>query len=342
MILNYILTLLSPLIGGGISLAGSKVSQGEFFSKGYTGVLKGLCCLIVIYVHFPVEHGNVLQDAIGSFAHVAVTLFFLVSAYGMMLSAERKKKYLDHFWRNRLVALLIPAFLINVAGVIFGGMKGSWMMNGLWHINGYVMVLLQFCLWFYIVEKVKRGWFESNTRLGDGLLIGGVVVSSICMYVFVHGEVSAQSGWCFERMGLVWGILLYRYFDRIVAWMDRNRLMKAVVLCIVSAVLGVAYLKYKTVWLWGEYLLKIVLGVAIIAFLFTATSNRKFGNRVSLWLGDISYEVYLSHGIMMGVLAYYVPQLESGWYILLTVVMTLAISTLVHAVGKPVVKKLRV
>ena len=102
------------------------------------------------------------------------------------------------------------------------------------------------------------------------------------------------------------------------------------------------YLHYKTEWLWGEYLLKIVLGIIIISFLFTATSNRKFGNRVSSWLGDISYEVYLSHGMMMGLLAYYYPDLQSGWFILLTVVSTLAISTLVHSMEKPMINRLRI
>ncbi|MGN1217193.1 MAG: acyltransferase family protein [Phocaeicola sp.] len=321
---------------------GSQKKQGTFFSKDYTNVLKGLCCIIVIYVHFPSKYQNAFQDAIGSFAYVAVTLFFMVSAYGMMLSVEKKKSYLNTFWRNRLVSLLIPAFLVNVVATLVGGVKGNLVMSGLVHINGYVMVLLQFCLWFYTVEIAKRKWFKNNTALGDALLIGGVAISSLYLYLFVYGERSEGAGWCFERMGLVWGIMLYRYYDRCVKWMDNRRGIKTFVLFILSLLLGVGYLHYKTEWLWGEYLLKIVLGIVIISFLFTATSNRKFGNRVSSWLGDISYEVYLSHGMMMGLLAYYYPDLQSGWFILLTVVSTLAISTLVHSVGKPMINRLRV
>ena len=341
MISNYILTLLAPLIGGGYSLIGSKKAKGQFFSKDYTNVLKGICCIIVIYVHFPDIYQNTLQDAIGSFAYIAVTLFFMVSSYGMMLSAERKKTYLDSFWRNRLVALLIPAFLVNIVATSFGGLKGNLVISGLIHINGYVVVLLQFCLWFYLVQIARKKWFENNIMLNDMLLIGGVVLSSIYLYLFKYGTVSAEAGWCFERVGLVWGILLYRYFDRCVEWMDEKRWMKAIVLCLLSLVLGVAYLKFKTVWLWGEYLLKIILGIVIITFLFTISSNRRFGNKFSFWLGNISYEVYLIHGIMMGILAYYIPELNSGYFILFTVLSTLVISFLIHEIGKPIIRKLR-
>lgn len=223
-----------------------------------------------------------------------------------------KEKYLKHFWRNRLVALLIPCLLINIANYAFHAAEGTAQWSMVYSINNYVLVLLQFCVWFYIVEICKRRWFAGKALLADILLIAGVAVSSVLLYVCVHSEYSSQSGWCFERMGLVWGILLYRYYDRIVKWMDNHRLAKVGVLCVVSVILGVVYLKYKTAWFWGEYLLKIVLGVAIVMFLFTATSNRSFGNKVAHWLGDISYEVYLSHGIVMGVLANCCTELAVG------------------------------
>ena len=80
----------------------------------------------------------------------------------------------------------------------------------------------------------------------------------------------------------------------------------------------------------------------LITLLFTATSNRKFGDKISLWLGNISYEVYLSHGIVMGTLAIWLSEnINSGLFILLTVLTTLILSTFIHAIGKPIVKSLR-
>jgi len=344
MIQTYLLTLLTPFAGGGNSLIHSRLEKGCFFSKDYTTVLKGLCCIIVIYVHIKEPYVNTLQDAIGSFAYICVTLFFLISAYGMMLSVERKKDYLRNFWRNRFVALLIPAFLINVLSFLLGIVnRGVYFVSTLYELNSYVAVLMQWCLWFYIVLWCKEKWFSGKKILTDWILIAGVVVSSLCLYLLVNADVSAEAGWCFERTGLAWGVLLYRYFDRIVAWMDEHRLVKVIILTFVGGVLGIAYLKFKPVYFWGAYLLKIILGVALITLLFTATSNRRFGDKVSLWLGNISYEVYLSHGMVMGALTLWLPQsISSGLFILLTVIVTLALSTIIHFVGKPIVSRLRV
>lgn len=342
MFLNYLLTALAPLIGGGNFIIGSKIERGTFFSKDYTSMLKGVCCLIVIYVHFHGAYTNTLQDAIGSFGYIAVTLFFLISAYGMMLSSERKKNYLNHFWRNRLIALLIPCLCVNLLGIALSFAEGSFEWHAIYQINGYVKVLLQFCLWFYIIEFCKRKWFPKKHQLGDSILIAGIVISSIFLYLFIYDDSSSTAGWCFERMGLVWGILLNRYYQSFVKWMDSHRGIKAVILCVISAVLGITYLKFKLVWFWGAYLLKIVLGLFIILFLFTATSNRKIGNRFGLWLGNISYEVYLSHGMVMGFLAYAMSELSSGMFILITVVATLILSYFVHSIDKIIVKKLRV
>lgn len=341
--LTYILTALIPIVGGGNSLVQSRLEDGHFFSKQYTDVLKGLCCLIVIYVHVHSERGNALQDAIGSFAYVAVTFFFLVSAYGMMAGVERKGNYLKSFWRNRLVSLLIPCLLINITGFVL-----NWIVlekasaTALYSINSYVLVLLQWCVWFYIVQWCRQKWFAENKVLTDSLLIAGVVITSLYLYFFVDAEVSAEAGWCFERLGLVWGVLLYRYFDVVTAWMQKSRAVKVTVLLLLGGFLGVSYLKFKLVYFWGAYLLKIVLGFTLLLLLFTATSNRRFGDKVSNWLGSISYEVYLSHGMVLGIMAFFLPlDFNSGMFLFLAVLATLLLSTCVHAIGKPIVNLLR-
>lgn len=97
--LDYIFTALAPILLGCVALYGSKsvTDQNEFMSKQYTTMLKAVCCIIVILVHIPLVKQNKLQDGIGSFAYICVTLFFLISAYGMKLSITKKQDYLKHF-----------------------------------------------------------------------------------------------------------------------------------------------------------------------------------------------------------------------------------------------------
>lgn len=342
-IFAMLLTLLPLLFFGGMALVNCRKFETNFFGKEYTTVLKGFCALFVVYVHFREPYTNSVQDALGSFGYVAVTIFFLISSYGMLYAMDRKKDYMKFFFRNRLSSLLIPCLLINCLAFLFHSyVAHAWVgLRVLYQINDYVLVLLQYCLFFYVVKYCERKWFPSNTVLSDAILLIGVSLSSLILYFFVFEDISSRSGWCFERMGLVWGILLYRYYDGFVMWMSRHRMVKIVVLSIVSLALGLLYLKYKSVFFWGEYLLKIILGISLILLCFVLTSKYRFDNKVNNWLGDISYEVYLLHGLVIYVLAMYCPDMKSELFIPLTFVVVLILGTIFHSIAKPIVNLLR-
>ena len=316
--------------------------ERNFFSKDYTNILKGACAIVVLLVHVEPSYQNPLQDGVGSFAYVAVTLFFFISAYGMQLSVERKPGYLKHFWRNRLVSLLIPCLLINLFAFVYQiEILNNKSLAVLVEINGYVKVLLQYCLLFYCVMMLSKWLKVEKTWITDGLLIAGVVGSSLYLYFSEGGDGANVSGWCYERYGLVWGLLLYRFFPQALNWFNAQRFVKILVFSLLSILLGLLYLKFKNDWFYGEYLLKVLLGISIITFLFLISQKRTFGNRVGRFLGDISFEIYLSHGLIMGVLAYFFPSFKSGTFLILSVIMTIFFSCLVHEIAKRLVALLR-
>ena len=69
------------------------------------------------------------------------------------------------------------------------------------------------------------------------------------------------SKWVVEPLGFAYGILAAKYADRIKAVIRERWFVKSICLMVLSAVTGVAYLKFKTVHIWGDYLLKIALGI---------------------------------------------------------------------------------
>lgn len=198
-------------------------------------------------------------------------------------------------------------------------------------INNYVVVLLGYCLWFWLVRQ-RRRWY--GHRIANTLLVGGVIISSLVSYFFAEKDAGF---WCYERWGLVWGVLLYLFLPEVKKRVSPSK-SRILLFGVLSFVLGVAYLHFKTVFFWGEYLLKVVLGLTLIALLFILSSKRTLGNRVADYLGNISYEVYLSHGFVMGVIGRLYPRLPSGVFILSTVIVTICFSAAVHAVGKPLVR----
>lgn len=344
--LNYILTILIPLIAiiaGGYKNV-KKSNAEDLFSKNYTSVLKGICCIIVVMVHVRDGYKNSLQDAIGSFAYVCVTLFFMISAYGMQLSVEKKTDYIKHFWRNRLLALLIPCLFINIfSSLLFGLLDNCINFNQVWYINNYVLVLLEYCLWFYIIMKLQKKLSISKTWIIDIMLISGVLVSSLISFFIYEGHFGSNlTSWRCERFGLIWGLLFYRYIPLIKRFLIHKRLYKTILFTLLCMIFGIMYLRFKSVYFWGEYILKIILGLVIIVWMMLLTVKRQFGNRFSFWLGKISYEVYLLHTIVMFAIIKVSNNLSSGLFILITYIFTLIISTIINWCSNKVIKKLRI
>lgn len=342
--MDYLLTLI-PIVFILIAWVSNtkKETDVTLFGKQYTDVLKCFCCIVVVMVHFPPLYQNPLQDMIGSFAYVCVTLFFMISSYGMQFSSDKKPDYLKNFWRNRLVSLLIPCAIINIITYIASRLiKGSdASIEILWAINSYVVILLEYCLWFYCIKLIARIFKITNKWIVDGLLILGVVASSLYLYLMSDGGDNAPIGWCYERFGLVWGIILYRFMPQIKKWLTENRRCKLILFLVLAMMLGLAYLKCKTVYFYGEYLLKIVLGFTIIVFLLLLTIGREYKNRIVIYIGSISYEIYLLHGIVIVNLVELAPNLSSGKFIIITYVVTVIIAALVHWLSKRLVGRLR-
>ena len=109
---------------------------------------------------------------------------------------------------------------------------------------------------------------------------------------------------------------------------------------VASLVLGVLYLKYKYVYFFGAYMLKIVLGVVLLICLFLWTYRRNFNNKILLFLGGISYEIYLFHAIDMLLLRDYFA-LPVYLFIPITLASTIVVAYLINTISKPLVRKLR-
>ncbi len=307
--------------------------NAQFMSKNETDTLKGLCAMVVVMVHFPAGYQNTLQDAIGSFAYVAVTFFFLFSAYGMQWSLSNKPDYLKHFWRGRLVSLLLPPILINIIFCVVQSLYiGSFQTGTLTYANNYVIVLLEYCLLFYVVMTFCKLRHVKSLKWAFVLISGVILISSLLLFfltIYVDGRHGTM--WCIERIGLIWGLLIFVFFVKIKKWMGKAIVTKLCIFGVLSMAFGILYVKgLKDVFFWGDYLLKISLGLSLVVTVMLLVRRLEIGNNITRFLGSISYEIYLSHAWVMVALAHYFPILSSGEFILLTYFVTILLSWFVH------------
>lgn len=166
--MTYLLMGLFIIIYAVIAVIGVKYDPDKqsFFDLSDSTVLKGLFCILVVLVHTPESWQNQIQDAMGSFAYIGVTFFFMTSAYGLKWGVLHKKNYLKRFWIKRLSTLLIPAFLCNLVQMAcFWVISKPYEIRSLISINEFVKVLLIFNAIFWIIYYVpsKLGIGGGNT-----------------------------------------------------------------------------------------------------------------------------------------------------------------------------------
>jgi peptidoglycan/LPS O-acetylase OafA/YrhL len=301
----------------------------HFFNKDYTTVLKGLCCIIVIFVHIPSVHGNAVQNATGSFGYICVTLFFMFSAYGLSWSVKHKKGYLNNFFRKRVLALLTPFIIICLLKSICGF---KVFRDG----TNFVFIIFMFYIIFYLSHK----YIDQKYR--EVLICAFVILYSLAGQIAndFYGYESVILKWQTESLGFMYGIIFANLIEPFKEKAEKHYVIKIGILTAVSGILGVTYLKYKYILFAGDYILRIILGISIIILLFTITIHFRIGNTFTKLLGKISYEVFLLHGFVMNVYNVLNLRVSSGVYILVVIFGTLVFAAILNKIDTLIIQRI--
>ena len=301
-----------------------------FMSKEYTNGIRGIMCIIIVLVHIPDRFSNNIQETIGSLGFVCVTLFFLFSSFGLMYSLKNKKDYMKNFIRNRFFIIYVPFIIINIIDVII---RKKFDSNTLLVIFGiqtsFVSVLILFYIIFYIINIAFK-----KEQIRDILFIMYPIIFCIFDMIFNWGL------WGAEAVGFSLGFLIYYYFDKIKYILKNKNKLIFIIFPIFICIFGLLYCKYKNVYIIGNYFIKILLYIFMISFMFEFTSIVKINNKILSFLGNISYEVFLIHGIVITILSRF-TNMSSGVYIWLVIMITLGLATIYNKFNKFIAKKIK-
>lgn len=168
MLITYTLMLALIISISASSLCGIKVDKDKdsIMSLNDTNFLRGFWCIIVVLVHIPAAYQNRLQDMIGSFAYIGVTFFFMTSAYGLKYNMMHKEGYMEHFWRRRLPAILLPALIANAFVVVMQAIDSDFRelsFIDFANINAWVKVLLLYYVVFWLIYHVAPKLIRGGT-----------------------------------------------------------------------------------------------------------------------------------------------------------------------------------
>ena len=303
----------------------------DVFSREETDAMRGLWCLIVVLVHIPVAYQNSIQDMLGSFAYIGVSFFFMTSGFGLMLGVEKNgTEKLNVFWKRRLPKLLIPMAITNVLTMVMTFAetgKLDWLQ--LIGITGFVRQLLLFYLVFWAACQLASRFVAPSYR--KRVLYGAVAL--LILVVYAASFVLTIPLWPVESVGFLLGMLLAQYRNEVRAFLGKKWMIKCVVACIASAILGLMYIKMKHIVFLGDYIVRILLNICIQAFVLCVNYKVSVVNVLTKFLGKISYEVYLLHSVVFSFLMILPVTFGSWTFIVVSMMMAVLLSAFVEIIS---------
>lgn len=328
----------------------------ELYLEGYsinnTTALRGILALGIVLCHITAQVDYQLPGiSLSVMGSVGVGIFFFLSGYSLIVSSNNPQ-YFVSFLKKRGIKIVIPfsgmmvLWIIIVCGgigeplenIIKSFIHGHPVSNS-WYIFA--------CLYCYFLFWLAFYKFNKNKKIKCGIFI--IVVGSI-IYICVTAFVFKWGNWWYKTIecflvGIIWGI----------CFKDIKEYIKKKYITILFALLcfsGVSYLfpnicrrifQLQGNWVW-------IINDVLMAFSFTlliAVLLYKINicNKTTLFLGNISYEIYLFHGLVMAILdsfggkQFWNQHMEQEIYALLVFIITIVVATIFHKMNKSVVSR---
>ena len=329
MVLSIYPILLFAVTFCGARFSGKGKRAPAFLCLEQTKLIRASACIGVILHHLAqqvTDYGYVYKGPVTIFSDCGILftgLFFFFSGYGLITNVYHRPGYLQGFLQNRLPAVLIPFWTINLLGIllqrfIYGrtlspgpmlsDLFGITLING----NGWFIIeitVLYLIFWFLFFTIPKKDAALAGLILAAGMLIAFGFSRGHDMaggkYHWFRGE-----WWFNSTITFVFGALTARFKNRIFACFDRfypaalgitAALTAAAFRASVFTVRHYGYYQANTSMYHrrGELITLFSQMAACLTFtLLVLLLNMRItlNNRVLKYIGGISLELFLIHG----------------------------------------------
>ena len=313
-----------------------KKKEYRFLDKNSSQAIKGICAIIVMLGHY---------DVCGLFTNVAcvlVGIFFFYSGYGLKYNLDNKENYLDYFIGKKIMTLYLPFLIAESSETIIKCIQmqspivsvhtalscmGVFLSNGsLW----YVIELLVLNLLFYLIYKCKIQE------------IIWMILYILFMLLAVRFDVGTW--WYISTICFLIGIY-YEKLKWIMAYVFSNTFPKILLSCLaIMLYMSGEYVSRISIWKFS-IITRNHLCVAIqllfvpvgMFFCWMLTEYIDPKNRLTTFVGKISYEIYLWHMGVFVVISELLPAqeiLRGGVSACVTILVAWGMNYLMNCVRK--------
>lgn len=213
---------------------------------------------------------------------VGVAVFFFFSGYGLLHNyIEKGRSYLSDFPSKRIIKVIFPFIGAIIIFQIFRMLFVDNSYPGR-ITDGEVNSILPFS-WYVFVVLVLYVFFYLSFIIRTPLVIGESIccLLTLAFFLFLRYVLCWDEYWYKSLVGFIIGLILKHNENRI------KRTKPAVIILLPFLIFVLSYLIHN-------YILSIVMYTLIVVLpLYIARIN----SSILLFLGGISYEIYLMQGV---------------------------------------------
>ena len=320
----------------GTKSAGKDAWNEEYTSLQQTKALQGAMALGVALHHMAqkscapwhqpryIVHG---LDVFVPVGYLFVSAFLFCSGLGLYKSLHTKPDYLKGFVRRRILPIVIAFYLSEFIYTVVRLVMGEKMdfLRTIWYLSGLHMA--NFNAWYVIVIPFfyLAFWLAFRFCKKEGTAILLVFLFTLA-YTVLGAVIDHQNDWWMR--GEWWynsillfplGLLFGKYELRVTRFFRKGYLF-----WLLFSFVSVFLLFFLSEWLNNNVLgyyregsdpLKIpcrllsagmqwMVCVDFVTFLFLLMMKIKPGNKILAWLGSVTLEFYLMHGIFVELFGY--------------------------------------
>lgn len=263
----------------------------QMFNKTHTDLIKGIATILIVISHIANIQGFNILIPLGG---IGVTLFLISSGYG--LNESFKKKGLDNFFLNRLLKITIPYWIMVIIYwlIHYDVFATSSFLKSIILVNRlpYMWFIQYIFLWYLSFYISKKFFSESKS------IIFLSILSVFLIFIF-H-----DNTWGEQSFSFTLGVL-YSQYKNISTYISFKK-MRMLIFLFIGMTFSTLFLYMKIAGMdtvnnyWLMNLVQMLMKLSISIFIIQITYFFKIFIYPSIiYIGLYSYEIYLSHTLLL-------------------------------------------
>lgn len=301
-------------------------------------IVRAMAILVVIIYHFYVLVGGdryialpIVHNMIMVGGEIGVTLFFIISGYGIFLSIdgqERKGAFSKKVYFQKRCLRILPHYYLSLLIIIFIGTQGAVLSNArLFDIFTHGFLIHNFfpstcgsintVLWtmgvifqFYFVAIFLYKYIKRRPVLSLALSVAFTIVCKIIIFHFIFTKISIKPIYYFIYArqlftaidNFVVGMFIANFNGKsqVKIWKKLACIVIGGVVSIIWCVMPAAYNRYSDSWMgyiWHT-ILALLLGVLVWFVSILEFKKDSLFLEVTMFISKYQYGIYLWHFVV--------------------------------------------